>query len=146
MPVNFLMLARYAPKLIALTILIGQLLYTGYWLGAEILIRSNRASYAWFSPEMVQFIQTVGPVQQISFYLAVLLTLATLILLLRRNRQYLTTYAVAVFLYKVDWIFAGLDGYSFIDMNGLISLIFESACLLLLIHLFWRDRPAVKRD
>lgn len=140
------MLVHNAPRLIALVILIGQLLYTGYWWGAEILIRTTSASHAWFSPEMIQFVQSVGIVQQVSFYTAVLLTLGTLVLLIRRNRQYLPTYAVAVVLYKIDWIVAGLDGFSFIDVNGLISLIFEAICLLQLIYLFRHDRPAVSRD
>lgn len=107
-----------------------------HWAYMDVMIRLFPDSAYAFPPNVVEFVHNVAWWQEAMFFLAVIFTVTSLVLMIARHKWVLISFGLSILFSKSDWIAAGFAGF---DSAGYNSMVREMIVLIGLLFLNQMD-------
>lgn len=107
-------------------------LYCLAWLAIEVAVRAFPQSHSALGSQLVEFIQSVGPVQQVAYLSGVTGFLASYGWLFRKSRKAMPAYYVGMTGFTLDWVMTRAQGDTLLDAAGYIVIFYLGVLFLAL--------------
>lgn len=114
--------------------------YSLAWGVADLLIRLSPTVADLMPPDMVDFVRRVGWGQELVFLMVVVLSCASLVLVLRRSPWLFASQFATVFFLAIDWVWAGWRGLEATSQSGLRGIIMGLGGLVLAYVVYTRGQ------
>jgi len=103
------------------------------WLGIEVAVRTLPQTHSALGPQIVDFILSVGPVQQLAYLSGVVGFLASYAWLLRKSRKALPAYYASMTGFTLDWVMSRAQGETLLDAAGYVVIFYLGVLFLALV-------------
>ncbi|ABI65081.1 hypothetical protein Mmar10_0788 [Maricaulis maris MCS10] len=108
-------------------------LYCLGWLGIEVAVRTLPQTHSALGPQIVDFILSVEPIQQLAYLFGVVGFLASYGWLLRKSRKALPAYYAGATGFTLDWVMSRAQGDTLLDAAGYVVIFYLGVLFLALV-------------